>query len=179
MKGKTKQKVAPTGSPEQRREAALEEVRRTMSKEELNRVQQMRHFDSIERGTPSYRIGLAADQLRLMWEQAKNEVAKSVFNIKNLRAQVLRIAEQRAGGVAIEEVKPGVPMNDLELEALQEHHTYAMQVERRAIIVGLWQARGIVGQHDLANNLILSEEDYDAFVESTDVQLRGLGVSIQ
>lgn len=179
MKGKKEQKVAPLGSPEQRKEAALEVVRQTMSKEELRRVQQMRHFDTIEKGTPSYRIGLAADQLRLMWEQARNEVEKGIFNIKNLRAQQMRVVEQKGGGVVIEEVKEGIPMNNLELDALHAHHEYAIKAERKAIVVGLWQARGIVGQHDLANAVIVSEEDYDAYVENVDVRLRGLGVSIQ
>ena len=164
---------------EEKRKVALEELRKGMSLSELERVKQMREFDTIKKGSPAYKLGLYVDALRTAHRNAKQEIEKSLWNMENAQGQIFRLRQQLLVDHITEEIRPGVPMNKNEVELSIRHASWQMRNEANTIALSLWPMRGTVGQHDLGGNVVLTEEDYNSYLLSVMERLKALGYGLE
>ena len=167
------------GNREEIKKELLEELRKNLTKEELERIDHQREFDKINPGTAAYRMGVAVDPLRRQWLAAKSSIQKHLWNVDNITNQIRRLKAQLVVKNITEELKPGVYMNEHEMEAQIAHAGWLLEGEVNAIAPQLWQIRGVVGQHDLAKEVIVTEEQFDEYVRDVEKQLKGFGYALQ
>ena len=68
-------------------------------------------------------------------------------------------------------LKDGVLMNNEEVRSEIEHITWLIQSEVDALPSVIWQLRGIVGQHDVAREIIFSPESFRELVVMVEQRL--------
>jgi len=167
--------MAEKNGREKLKEQVLEELRGQLSKDELQRIKQQREFQSISRDTNSFPLGLAVDPLRLQLRKAKSIVEKSLWQIQNLGAKINRIDADIASDNITEELRPGVLMNEEEATLQKKYSEWLIEGELQSLPMELWQMRGVVGQHDMAGNVIISEEEFDAYLSDVKERVKRMG----
>jgi len=153
----------------------MNDVYKTISKEEIERVRQQRVFDKLDPHTFNWDLALHLDQLRLQKRALQENISKLITSIGNLANQLNRSQEQLDSGKITEQLKDGMTMNQPELTNLMLNISWNKTREVRQIGPILSQLRGIVGFSDFVKAPILPLEDYLAYVDEVKAKLKRLG----
>lgn len=163
---------------EKKKKATLEELRKTLSQQELDHIQLSREAALFTRDSPTFKIFVCVDPLRVQYKQSSQKVQKCLWNIENCFNVKTRLSTQLQTKNITEQLKDGITMNEQEVLAEIEHSNWIMQDELNSVPQALWLMRGIVGQHDIANNVIVTREDYENYISSIDERLKKYGLSL-
>ena len=164
--------------PDGRRKRALEELRSTMTEEELERAKQIREFNDLQPNTLSYSIALFNDQLRQNRIVEETKVVQRLLTMKNLYNHAERMKEQFTSRIVTEQLTDGVTMNLHELEVVAQREQWLMKGEAVAIIRCLAELRSIVGHKDIATNIVLTQEEFDNYASKTIEEIKTLGFDL-
>jgi len=154
------------------------EIMKSMTKEDWKRISEQKKFESFTKGSVTAMVALQNDSLRRIRDEKTDNVEQRVNNIINLKSVISRKEGQIESGVITDELKEGVLMNKDEL--LFEINGSKRMIKREIIdiCVDLGKLREIVGCHDFVGNVIITEEEYDSFVESTDDYLSSIDLNL-
>lgn len=170
--------MAEKNDPDGRRAKALEDLRKTATKEELEQIRLQREFDTCKPGTPTYRMALHNDQLRKQARASRYNIEQRLFNIENLKNENDHFKTQQMSGIIKDEIRPGVPMNANELRLSAWKNELAMMKEVFAIPEHLADLRGVVGHIDVARRVIMEQEAFDTYVAEVEERVKNAGFKL-
>lgn len=151
---------------------------KSLTKEEINRVKEVREFETIEPHTPTWKIALLCDTIRKNIRKKKSDIHKRMINIQDLTDVINRLKVQLASGLITEEVKTGMKMNEDELKSLIQHHDWTRTGEVNDIPKMLGELRVLVGHKDVLGKVILSQEAFDQLVTDYEMDLKSKGYDL-
>jgi hypothetical protein len=151
------------------------EVGKDITKEELDRIQVQREFDSIKPGTMSYAIALATDPLVTQLKQVKMTCEKRVLNVAQCMDRARRLKAQLAAGVIREQIRDDLTMNEDEVKTEIRHQEHVANSEALDALFQLNRLRAYVGRLRLDGRVVLTENEYDEYCERVIDDLRGVG----
>jgi|TARA_Y100000310_G_C20622014_1_gene783890 hypothetical protein len=137
----------------------------SLTKEEIERIKEVREYDLIEPGTPTYKIALMCDSLRQDLQKNRADVAKRLWSIDDMQNNIKRLKIQITTGNITEKLpKSGEPMNEAELKSLITHHEWMKDGEFFYLYKLLGQIRGVVGHRDVGKHIIMTQKAFDDYV---------------
>jgi len=161
------------------KENMIEKLRANLTTEELQRIEAQRKFNDIEKDTHTYKIALHLDALRIQLRDEKQIIYKRLWNIENINNVEARCLKQIEDGDIYETLPDSnVVMNENEVKTYMKHQEWLRLGEVRAIAPSLAKIRSIVGHKDYVGQDILTEEEFNAYVEETMQKLEALGHSL-
>lgn len=167
------------GFREGKAEEIREQLRASLTKEELLRIDETRKFDAIERDSPSFHLVLYQDQLKIALRKAQFEIEKILWNIDNLSNQISRAEFQLTSKNIIETLgESGMIMNEEELITHIKYMQWAQKGEVIGLPKSLMQVRGVVGTHDIDKNPILTEDEFNEYVQKIDEEVQEKGFKL-
>jgi hypothetical protein len=164
--------------PDGRKAKALEELRSTLTHDEISRIDEQRKFDEITPGTPTYRMALHNDGLRAQARMCKSIIEKQRWNIRQLQQANDRLKKQILSGNITEEVRDGVTMTPAEVETLIWKNNWNINSEVLSIPMTLAELRGIVGHMDVARRIVMTQEQFDAYVAEIESHVKEAGFNL-
>lgn len=157
------------------KEKMRKDVFDSLSDEDVEHIKAGKDFENVKAGTKAYSIALFCDTLRLQLYRDKNVVEKSLINIRNARNSIRRLKTQLLSNAITEQVKEGVFMNEDEMNSLIGHNEWLLKAEVYGLPQILSSIRGVVGHMDHARTIVLTEEEYEAYVFKIEGYLLDLG----
>lgn len=170
--------VEKQGNREVIKQNLMEELRKNLTKAELERIKQMREFGDIKKGSKSWDLGVTVDPLRMQLRKAKSVVEKSLWQMENLKVKSARINEEVDEDKIRDEVKPGVPMNKDEALLEAKYADWLFEGELQSLPLQLWQIRGVVGQVDVSGKVILTEQEFEEYLGYVHDRVKELGCTL-
>jgi len=164
--------------PDGRKEKAMEDIRSTLSKEELERIRQTREFNELRPGTLSYKVALFNDQLRQNRISEETRITQRLLTMRTLQDHVSRMKFQLKDGIITEELKDKVTMTVEELTTQLRREQWLIEGEAVAIIRSLAELRSVVEHKDLAGNIIMFMEEFDNYAEKTIEEIKSHGINL-
>lgn len=154
---------------------AIRKMVETLTKEEMERILQQREYDTIEEGTPTYKIAVMCDTLRQNQRRLKGTISKRIWTISDVANTINRLQMQLDSGTVTEKLKDGVTMSQNELNVLINHNKWAKDGEFYALFPLLAELRALVGHKDVARNVIITQEKFDEYVDfiAAEVEMYG------
>lgn len=152
----------------------LEEVRKSASKAELQRIKRVREMDKIDRQSPLWPLGCAVDPMRMQYRKARSVVEKSLWMIQNLKVKAYRLETEIDSGKIRDEVKPGVPMTPEEALLEQKYAEWLIEGELQSLPLALWEMSPMIDQPDVGGTIICPREEFDAYLEHVNDRVREL-----
>jgi hypothetical protein len=153
-------------------------LKELLSQEDYDMIKRKRELDSVDKGTPSYKVLLQFDSLRrqrdqILWaiEQRFNDIESGLTSISRSEAQI-------NSGSINEEIKPGVTMTEEELKNYVNKQRRLVDANVKDFINHLAPLRSLVGCHDAAGNVVLTEQKYDQIVNNVESRLRDMGYEL-
>lgn len=162
-------------SREELKKQVLEDLRKSLTPQELERVKRIREMDKIDRDSNSWPIGLLVDPLRIQFRKAKSVVEKSLWNMEREKNHISRLKQQVMSGQITEQLPNGGPMNEHEIGTQIKYAQWLIEGELQSLPIELWQMRGIVEQQDVGGNIIVSEKEFDEYLEGVRGRVKELG----
>ena len=147
--------------------AELMKFIQSLSKEEIERIKQVRDYDLITPGTPTHKIAVLCDSVREDFRQLKSTLSRRLWIIDSLRNNMDRLEHQLEVDRITEEMKNGVLMNKAEVKSLIQNNKWTQEGEFHALYKLFGQIRGFVGVRDVARNIIMTQEEFDKYVLDT------------
>ena len=143
----------------------LVEFIKSLTKEEMLRIKQIREFSDIKPNTITYNIAVLCDQLRQNVRRLKLDIGKRLWNIDDLTNAITRLNTQLLSGVIVETMKNGVVMNENELKSLIKQHEWLRDGEFFALYPRIAELRSNVGHVDVSKRVIMELDAFDKYVE--------------
>lgn len=150
----------------------------SLTKEEIQRIRDTREFDEVKPGTPTYKIAVLCDSLRQSMRRTLFTIDKRVWSIDDLQNSIRRLEIQLVTHNITETMKNGIVMNESELKSLIQHNKWLKDGEFFALYQLLAELRGVVGHKDVARNVIMTIEQFDAYVLELSEKLKAYGYSL-
>lgn len=150
----------------------------SITKEEAERIRQQREFDKIVPGSLTYKMALFNDQLRQQLRRAKSVVEHRLWNVGNIQNTNDRLKQQLLSGHITEEIKPGVFMNENEINSLIQKNNWLLRGELFDIPRELADLRAVVGHIDITKKVIMTEEEFDDYVRWVQGELAKRGYEL-
>jgi hypothetical protein len=169
--------------PGREKEVLIQEMidKGVITKQEWNRIEEQREFDNLNSSNPgstSWRVALECDQVRRMKNKYKAAIENAVADIMNAKATAQRLKIQIKKGEIKKELKPGMPMTLAEAEYEAYKNDNLAWAISRDILPELGKIRGLVGTTDLLKNPIITEEEFDEYVQKIEAKLRTTGIQL-
>jgi len=136
-----------------------------LKKPEIERIKEIRRFETLKPDTNRFKVALLCDPLRQELRQAETTLMKRMWSMADLQTNIDRLREQLESGNITEEIKQGLIMNKAELQNLIQHNVWLQQGEFNALRIILGKISGMVGHIDYIKNVIISEEQFEQKVE--------------
>lgn len=171
------QRINPS-SEEGRRQAALEEVRRTLEPEEAERIRAAREFDNVKPGTLTWEVAVFNDQLRKIAREQKRITMRRVNNVHKIKNVLTRLEKQLESGVITEKADDNVTMTVSEVEWYRDEQTQTLLAEVSAIPPELAKLRAVVGHLTVDRKVAMTEEEFEAFVLDVKNKVKELGYDL-
>jgi len=161
------------------KEDAIEGLRKSLTKEELERIKEQRAFNDIKPDTYTYKIALHLDALKQDLRTKQMQVYKRVWNVENIDNSIKNCKTQLETGNITETLPDSdTLMTKRELETYIKHQEWLKLGEVRAIPKDLAGVRALVGHKDLIGNLIFTEGEFDRYFEKIENELQYLDHSM-
>jgi len=153
-------------------------LREGLTSAEISRIEEQRKFNELKPKTFSWMIAVHLDSIRRMFREKDNLLSKRLWNIENLNNNIKRCLDEIKSGNISTEVSPGLKMNVTELKTHIKYQEWLIIGEVRSIPEILAEIRAIVGHKDVLNTVVMSEEQFDKYVENIQVKLREQGYDL-
>lgn len=137
---------------------------RSLTKEEISRIKEIRSFEELPLGSVSRKIALLNDALRRKRDQIKLTIKKTIWNIEDNTNMMRRLDRQIENDKITEKLKDGVTMTKSEVETMRRHQGWVRDSQANALVPFLGDLRTVVGIKDYDKNVILSLEEFDKYV---------------
>ncbi len=158
--------------------AKIEETM-TYSPEEIERIKEVRKYDKIKPGTYTEKIAVFLDSLRSQFREIDNLIAKRLWNIEDIAANVERNKEEiSSGNITLRLADREAFMTVPELKNYVQNQKWIQVGEVRSIPAQLASLRAIVGHKDVKGNEIISEKEFDEYVDKVQARLEVLGYKL-
>ena len=144
----------------------------------LKELSVRKEFDGISPGTYSYKIALLNDQLRRKKMDAMNKINDSLKSIGNIVLHIRRLKSQLVSGEIVEKISDIATMNEDELRHQIFMEEHSARVAFQNMIPWLGELRTVVGHFDVARNIVMTEEEYDAYVKETEKRVKEFGYDL-
>ena len=151
---------------------------KSLTKEELARIKEVREFQTITKDTPTYNIAILCDTLRQNMRRLKLNIDKRIWSIDDINNNVHRLKIQQASGNITETMKGGIVMNDSELTSLIKHNEWLKEGEFYALYPLFGEIRAIAEHRDIAGNIIMKLSEFDEWVLATKEELKNYGFNL-
>lgn len=146
--------------------------------EEKLQIEAQRKFNLVDKGTRSYDVLAKIDRIaRQVWEN-KNKVDKTLIELMNFNATMNRDATELESGNITRELKPGLPMSQDELQwniRLTKNMAETAVFNLPLILADL---REVVGYKDVKGDVVISEEEYESYVDYVENEVKKLGYEL-
>jgi len=163
---------------DKRKEKALEELRKSLTEPELNRIKEQRRFENVEEGTKGYEILLYLDEAKKLLRQKKLKIRKRLWNIDRLKNHRDRLQEQLDSGEITEKLDDNTTMNEEEVKTEIMHQEWTIEGEINDIVNLLGEIRTIVGMKDLKKNEIMTEDEYEKYAKEIEEEVKERGYKL-
>lgn len=149
-----------------------------ISKDEYNRLLEQRNFDGFKKGSLTWNIFLAADQLKMQKDQVVSDVDVKVRNLLRAVATRNRYEKELVSKSIVSELKPGMPFSVDELEAeIFANNVHAKSVAGD-IAPSLAKLRGFVGLEDLAGKKLITQEEFEDYANEINEIVKKAGFKV-
>lgn len=156
----------------------LEKIKADLTPEEAQRIEEIRQYDKLTPGSVSEKIVLALDSLQRQKADCKFKIAQRMFNIQKLKASDARYNKQLITGIITDKFDDKTTMTVEEIKTQLFYNNYTAFGERRQILDILGDLRAIVGSIDLKRRVIITEEEYNDYVNQIEKDLAELGQNL-
>jgi len=154
----------------------VKKIRDSLSEEEAHRIQEQRRFDDVIPGSHTYNIALHLDSLKTQYRNEQQTISKRIWNVENIQNNINRCKAQLKSGKIYETVPDSkMIMNEYELATYIKHQEWLILGEVRSIVPGLSKIRSVVGHKDYIGKEIMTEIQFNEYVESVIAELLKLG----
>lgn len=151
---------------------------KSLTKEEMIRIKQVREYNEIKVGTPTYKIAILCDAIRSQIRMLRAKITKRLYSIDNLTNNIARLETQLETGKITEILKSNMIMNSFEIKSLIQHNEWLRQGEVDAIPMALADLRALVGHKDVARNIIMDQDVFDKLVLDIEQRLKIKGYNM-
>ena len=154
------------------------DIIKDLNDEDWKRIAKTKELQTMKPDTYSYKIAVLCDQLRRKNRDTKQTLEKMIIQIYELIGSVKRLEEQVKIEHITEELKTGVRMNIEEAKTHIIRLKWGIQDEVNRFPLLLGELRTTVGHFDYSRKIIMTEEDFDKFVEKLETQLKNVEYSM-
>ena len=147
--------------------------RDSLTREELDRIKEMREFNDLQPGTWAYRAFLHSDQLNINKLKVMIGVDKSISHMaeflaaKNHSNRVLLGATNSTEQSVLEEARANVL-----------RHDFAINAELNSLPLNLVDLYRIVGRKRIDSTIVMSQEEFDAYCDDVQRRVESLGLKL-
>jgi hypothetical protein len=164
---------------EKTKEDMHQAIKDSLSAEEAHFISELRQYDSLKPDSLAWKLALHNDTLRTSIRNQQEQIFKRIWNIKDIQNKIDRANLQLSTKEIYEKIgDSGITMNEDELKTYIEHMRWVKKGEVRDIAKQLLQLRANVGHIDLQRNIIMTEEQYEEYVQKIMNEIKGLGHDI-
>lgn len=170
--------VKNKGFRDGQKEKLKEEFYKSLSKEEIARIEEQRKFESVKEGTLTFDLALHMDQLRMSLRENKCEIEKMIWNISNMRIHIRKCEDQLTLGNITEMLTDKQTMNEAELKNHIVHQKWLIRKELQSIAKTLLDIRSVVGHTDIKKSVVFSDAQFENYAREVMLKLKELGFDI-
>ncbi len=160
------------------KEAMLKRMKSSLTVEEAERLEETREHGQLVPGSWAYKIALRLDNVQQTVFKYKLDIEKTLWSIKNTSNAITRAKAQLDSGLITEKLKDDLVMNIDELRAHIEYMKWTQAVEVNQIPRVLGEIRMLTGHKNLIGEVIMTNEQFEQYVEDTIVKLKMLGFDL-
>ena len=161
-------------------EKVRKEVIDNLSQEDVNRLKEQQDYGMVDKESDpvGFRIAVANDTLYRQLGVNKMTIGKAMFDLRNLVATKQRLEVELKKGKITRELRPGVPMTKDEIQA--ELFYLPPQIEATILDMHpvLGKMRGLVGHHKVNREVVLTMEEFNAYVLQLEQDIKKLGYDL-
>lgn len=172
-KGSGKNKTASSEEKE------IERIVAGLDKETRKRLQELEEAKSIPKGSIEYDIFRTVDQLSMNIWNLREEIDARLTEMHFIRSDRRRMQGELAMGKITRELKPGIPMNEEELQTEIRRKDWQIREHAMAVFSALGKLRAFVGHLGVDGQVIMSQEAYEAFAKKSVAEVEGFGVKLR
>jgi len=178
MTNKKPKKIRPNNKKNGFRAGVTKEDILQLTNAEKDQIIKQREFDNIKRDSYSYKVALQCDDLRRTRDKSFMSITKSMLGVKNARLEVDRMQDQLDTGNITREIKDGVTMTEHEIMVEIETAKGLIEAIIKDIPSELGRLRTIVGFTDRVKNVVMTEVEYDNYVQKVETDLKHYGYDL-
>ena len=161
-----------------KKEAHIEKLKASLTKTEIARIEEVRQFEALNKGTAGYKVAVENDQVRRSVTKAIRDIQQELWTIENQKNSILRHQTEVTSGVINSELKPGVPLTVDELKTQIKYEEWQNEGTAKDICIALGTLRSFVGHKDVIGKVVLDEGGYDGMVNDIEKSLAQLGFEL-
>jgi hypothetical protein len=155
----------------------IEEIKK-VTKQELEWLAKCRECDSMVGGSVSWKVALLCDPVRCKILECKTEANRKLLNISNIKNNIFRLHVQIEKSQITEVMRNGVVMNESEVRNLIKENKDISDREFVSLRQILGQLRMNVGHMDYNRKIIMTVDQFDAFVSDIEKELLTYGYQL-
>lgn len=164
---------------QKRKQRHLEDISKTLTDEEKQLIQDSRSFKDIAPGKRGYNIALFNDVINREHLKHKSVIEKCLLQIEDMRNQKRRLQSQLMSGEITALLPNGQStMNADEVKQQINYIDWLIKAEVMAIPMALLAIRRIVGHKNIAMQVVVSEDEFEAYAEGVEKRLTELGFAV-
>lgn len=148
---------------------------KSLTKAEMERIKEVREFETIEKDTPTYNIAVMCDKLRQESRKHKITIERRLMSMAELTNNIRRLEVQLASGNITETMKNNIIMNEQEVKSLIHQNEWMRTGEFYALYTTLAGLRATVGHKDVSGKIIMTIKQFDELVRDVENKVKEFG----
>lgn len=165
-----------TKNSDGRKDRALEQLRASLTTDELERAKAAREFSEIAQGTPAFRVFLHADQLNLQLLKERIAIDKALASLAEYRASQVAVQQKLVAHRAKITVLSDSDLADTLVDELR--FKYAIDSELNGLPLHFVELYRLVGHKRLDKTPVLTQEQFDGLFAEVEAKVRELGLQL-
>jgi len=150
-----------------------------LTDDDFNRLKLESKYVELENEHPlRAKIILANDYYKRDMIQTKLKILESVNYVRDIKAALVRLEAERQSGIIKVELKPGLPMNEHELDVFIRKQKHAARAIATDLVAPLAKLQAYIESLDLAKQVVISNKDFVKFAEGIVSECQQLGYDI-
>jgi len=155
-----------------------EKIMKSLNDADWDFIKKMKDYEDIPKDSMRAKVFLQNDQLRRQRDRAFIAIDNAIVSIYDSNACISKLEKQNETGEITEELKPGVPMTQDELEVFIKKQKNLAWAISKDVIEHFNTLAGLVGCKDIAKNVIITETEFNEYVEKKRNIFKSLGFNI-
>lgn len=150
---------------------------------DYDRLLNQQKYSMFGLGSFRARVALHSDTLHRNVVMLKRQIEEALWSIRTGKEMIKRKEDQLKDGKIYELL----PINNPDMKIIMNEHELKLQVEleqrhmeanAKDIINPLNELSGHIGYHDLAKNMIISEQEFEVYANEIENRVKALGYEI-